>query len=533
MKHHVVRELFLLSLICLSAITQATESWKKALLNFDAPTMQSLLDNGLINRLKLCSPDALHEGFAKSSSKTISERRQVLEIYGKHCDINELDSNDEHIFLSAKSFEEFELLLSLGADPFARIISWDKETFIYEKLDLGAATKELFIEAQDKILLSKEQLEKIPLCALCKKKAVHQPVFLKGQLCHLSCVINQNLDWPVQVSSKEEILEKIRRLVPERKLEPSSLADVLKKGVLSLKDLSQLRKEGVDCINFCYEQNFSRESLSTSSSDEEDYDSDEDSDDDEGVRIGSVSFLTWLLQNRQNYEKLLWQVLCDPETDLNYLNGYGQTLLMISIILGHKDVFNFLIRPKRKVMLNKQDYINSSTALHFAAKSNKKEYVKKLLKTKVNLRLKNRDGLTAYALAVAVGATDAIDEFIDRNAQAFLFADKDSPVRVAIKIDDLATFQKMVGNRKLESRKYLECLSAAAIRHNSEIFRHLLPLIGLAQGCLNAMNTVFGLAIEGSQIENIKFLLVHNFLNIYKSQPNKMLHLGNFYLVSY
>lgn len=107
-------------------------------------------------------------------------------------------------------------------------------------------------------------------------------------------------------------------------------------------------------------------------------------------------------------------LLESPKTNVDALNGAGESALMLAAIKGQKDVVNQLLA--RDAAVNKTGW----TPLHYAASSGQLEIMKILLEKHAFIDAESPNGTTPLMMAAMYGSEAAVKLLLDEGADVMM-----------------------------------------------------------------------------------------------------------------
>ena len=108
------------------------------------------------------------------------------------------------------------------------------------------------------------------------------------------------------------------------------------------------------------------------------------------------------------------QVLLKEGANVNFIEGRGDTALLIAVNFGYENMVKFLVANGANVNFVKD--ITGDTALHFAANQGYQKIVEFLVDNGANVNFKVKDGDTALFLALDSGHDNIVEFLVERGA---------------------------------------------------------------------------------------------------------------------
>ncbi len=108
------------------------------------------------------------------------------------------------------------------------------------------------------------------------------------------------------------------------------------------------------------------------------------------------------------------QVLLKEGANVNFIEGRGDTALLIAVNFGYENMVKFLVANGANVNFVKD--ITGDTALHFAANKGYQKIVEFLVDNGANVNFKVKDGDTALFLALDSGHDNIVEFLVERGA---------------------------------------------------------------------------------------------------------------------
>ena len=108
------------------------------------------------------------------------------------------------------------------------------------------------------------------------------------------------------------------------------------------------------------------------------------------------------------------QVLLKEGANVNFIEGRGDTALLIAVNFGYENMVKFLVANGANVNFVKD--ITGDTALHFAANQGYQKIVEFLVDNGANVNFKVKDGDTALFLALVRGHDNIVEFLVERGA---------------------------------------------------------------------------------------------------------------------